>query len=84
VHVPNNQRRLGSHHPLQSTSSPREPGYIQIRDFLQKNADLGAAAALDLTPLLVDGTMNVILSPSEAPQRNRRVPALVAGVPLCQ
>jgi hypothetical protein len=37
-----------------------------------------------LTPILIDGTMNVILSPSEVPQRNRRAPAQVAGVPLCQ
>jgi hypothetical protein len=48
------------------------------------NADLGAAAGLDPTPILVDGTLNVILSPSEAPQRKRRAPALVVGTPLCQ
>jgi len=28
--------------------------------------------------------LNVILSQSEAPQRKRRAPALVAGMPLCQ
>jgi hypothetical protein len=47
-------------------------------------ADFGAAAGLDLTPILVDGTMNVTLSPGEVPRRKRRAPALVAGVPLCQ
>jgi hypothetical protein len=84
VRVPNHQRRLGSHHLLQYPFEFARTWIHSDTEFPATNADLGAAAGLDLTPLLVDGTMNVILSPSEARQRKRRAPALMAGVPLCQ
>ena len=43
-----------------------------------------AGATLFQDVRIFDGTMNVILSPSDAPQRKRRVSSLVADVPLCQ
>jgi non-specific serine/threonine protein kinase len=48
-------------------------------EFPAANADLGAAAGLDLAPPFVEGTMNVILSPSEAPRRKRRAPCVGGG-----
>ncbi len=71
--------------PITCANSPFESARAWLQSgtgFRAKNAELGAAAGLDLTPPLVGGTMKLIMSPSEAPQRKRRDPVLVAGVPL--